>query len=86
MSVNRLVELLGGERTVIPKRPGEPETTFADIGRITSRLGWQPRVPIEQGVAEILRHIDYWREAPVWDPNSIAEATSDWFKYLGRKP
>jgi UDP-glucose 4-epimerase len=86
VSVNRLVDLLGGERTFIPKRPGEPETTFADIGRITTRLGWQPRVPIEQGVAEILRHIDYWREAPVWDPNSIAEATKDWFKYLGRRP
>lgn len=86
VSVNRLVDLLGGERTFIPKRPGEPETTFADIGRITSQLGWKPRVPIEKGVAEILRHIDYWCEAPVWDPNSIAEATRDWFKYLGRKP
>ena len=86
VSVNRLVDLLGGERVFIPKRPGEPETTFADISRITAQLGWTPRVPIEQGVAEILRHVDYWREAPVWDPNSIAEATSDWFKYLGRKP
>lgn len=86
MSVNRLVDLLGGERTFIPKRPGEPETTFADISRITSQLGWQPRVPIEKGVTEILRHIEYWREAPVWDPNSIAEATRDWFKYLGVKP
>lgn len=86
VSVNRLVDLLGGERTFIPKRPGEPETTFADISRITSQLGWQPRVPIEKGVTEILRHIEYWREAPVWDPNSIAEATRDWFKYLGVKP
>jgi UDP-glucose 4-epimerase len=86
VSVNRLVDLLGGERVFIPKRPGEPETTFADISRITAHLGWKPRISIERGVAEILRHIDYWREAPVWDPNSIAEATSDWFKYLGRKP
>jgi len=86
VSVNRLVDLLGGDRVFIPKRPGEPETTFADISRITAQLGWKPRIPIERGVAEILRHIDYWREAPVWDPNSIAEATSDWFKYLGRKP
>lgn len=86
VSVNRLVDLLGGPRVHIPKRPGEPETTFADIGRIVTRLGWRPQVPIEQGVAEILKHIDYWREAPVWDPNSIAEATKDWFKYLGGRP
>ncbi len=29
--VNRLVELLGGEVTYIPKRPGEPDCTWADI-------------------------------------------------------
>lgn len=82
VSVNRLVELLGGERVHIPKRPGEPESTFADISKIQSELGWEPQVPIEDGVAEILKHIDYWREAPVWSPESIAEATEDWFRYL----
>jgi len=43
----------------------------------------QPEVPIEQGVAEILKKIDYWREAPVWTPDKIAVETQDWFKYLG---
>ena len=83
VSVNRLVELLGGERVHIPKRPGEPDSTFADISKIQSELGWEPQVPIEDGVTEILKHIDYWRDAPVWSPDSIAEATEDWFKYLG---
>ena len=82
VSVNRLVELLGGERVHIPKRPGEPDSTFADISKIQSELGWEPQVPIEDGVAEILKHIDYWRDAPVWSPDSIAEATEDWFRYL----
>jgi UDP-glucose 4-epimerase len=82
VSVNRLVELLGGERVHIPKRPGEPDSTFADISKIKSELGWEPQVPIEDGVAEILKHIDYWRDAPVWSPDSIAEATEDWFRYL----
>lgn len=85
VSVNRIVELLGGEKVHIPKRPGEPDSTFADISRITSHLGWRPKVPIEDGVAEMLRNIDYWRAAPVWDPASIAEQTKDWFKYLGGK-
>lgn len=81
-SVNRLVELLGGERVFIPKRPGEPDCTFAGIGRITSELGWRPEVSFEEGVAKILANIDYWRDAPLWDPNSIARATKTWFDYL----
>ena len=82
VSVNRLVELLGGERVHIPKRPGEPDSTFADISKIQSELGWEPQVSIEEGIAEIQKNIDYWRDAPVWTPDSIAEATEDWFRYL----
>ncbi len=82
-SVNRLVELLGGEKVFIPKRPGEPDCTFADITRISQQLGWKPKVTFEQGVAEMLRHIDYWKEAPLWEPDSIEKATEGWFKYLG---
>ena len=83
VSVNRLAELLGGDTTHIPERPGEPDCTFADITKITKEIGWQPRVPIEDGVSEILKNIDYWRDAPVWTPDTIAVATEDWFKYLG---
>ena len=81
-SINRLVELLGGDKTHIPKRPGEPDCTFADTKRIEDVLGWKAKVSSEEGVGEMLKHIDYWREAPVWDPASINEATKDWFKYL----
>ena len=45
-------------------------------------LGWEPKVPIEDGISEILKHIDYWKDAPVWSPDSIAVATKDWFRYL----
>jgi len=81
-SVNRLVELLGGQKTHIPKRPGEPDCTWADISRITSELDWQPRVSFEEGVAKVLADIDYWRNAPLWDPESIAKATKTWFECL----
>jgi UDP-glucose 4-epimerase len=83
VSVNRLAELLGGEKVFIPKRPAEPDHTFADISRIQFELGWHPEVSIEQGVSQLLEEIDYWRTAPVWTPNTIAEATRDWFRYLG---
>jgi len=81
-SVNYLVELLGGQVQYIPKRPGEPECTFADVSKIKEILGWSSSVSFEDGVEEMLRNIDYWREAPVWSSENIAEATKDWFKYL----
>jgi len=81
-SVNRLVELLGGEKVYIPKRPGEPDCTWADINRITGELDWRPQVSFEEGVGKIVASIDYWRNAPLWDPESIAKATKTWFQYL----
>jgi UDP-glucose 4-epimerase len=84
-SVNRLVELLGpGEVVHIPKRPGEPECTFADTTKVERVLGWKPKISLEKGVQVMLANIDYWRQAPVWDPQSISEATRDWFVYLGK--
>ena len=83
ISVNRLVELLVGEVTYIPKRPGEPDCTFADITKIRHDLNWQPKVNIKKGVERVLENIDYWKSAPVWTPTTIATATQDWFKYLG---
>jgi UDP-glucose 4-epimerase len=86
-TVNRLVELLGGERIALPKRPGEPECTWADISKIQRVLGWGQRVSFEEGVARMLAVIDYWREAPVWDPSSIEKATKNWFSFLeGKDP
>jgi len=82
-SVNRLVELLGGDHVFIPKRPGEPDCTYADTTKIRSVLNWEPKVSFEKGVATMLENIDYWREAPLWTPDKIEEATKDWFKYLG---
>jgi UDP-glucose 4-epimerase len=81
-SVNRLVELLGGEVVYIPKRPGEPDCTHADITKITSQLDWKPEVSFEEGVKHLLMDINYWRDAPLWDEASIADATQTWFKYL----
>jgi len=85
VSVNRLVELLGASQKVnIPKRPGEPDCTRADVSRIASVLDWRAKVPIEEGVRIMLDNIDYWRDAPVWNSEAIAETTKDWFRYLDR--
>ena len=81
-SVNRLVELLGGQVVYIPKRPGEPDCTWADISKITKVLNWQPLVSFEDGVQMILKNISYWENAPLWDPKAIELATKTWFKYM----
>ncbi len=84
-SVNRIVELLGGERVALPKRPGEPDCTFADISKIKSELGWIPKVSFEEGVGRIVADIGYWKDAPLWTPESIEEATRGWFAAVGAR-
>jgi UDP-glucose 4-epimerase len=84
-SINQLVTLLGGETVNIPKRPGEPENTFADISKISQQLGWRPKVSFEEGVKLMLKEIDSWGNAPVWTPEAIEKETEMWFRYLNNK-
>ena len=82
-SVNSLVDLLKGEVVYIPKRPGEPDCTWADISKAKNLLNWKPKVSLESVVNSLIDNIDYWAQAPVWDPDSISVATKKWFEYLG---
>ena len=84
-SINHIIKLLGGLVAYIPKRPGEPDCTFADISKIKSKLGWEPKVSLEEGIKILLDNIDYWKKAPIWTPESISKATGEWFKTLGNK-
>jgi len=52
--------------------------------KIKNELNWSPLINIEEGVKKVLENIDYWREAPVWTPESISKETKNWFKYLGK--
>jgi len=82
ISVNKIASLLSEKKVHIPKRPGEPDSTFANIDRIKKILKWKPKIDIEMGVKLILKNINYWSKAPVWSPKGIEIATKDWFKYL----
>ncbi|GAC1319703.1 MAG: GDP-mannose 4,6-dehydratase [Chloroflexota bacterium] len=83
-SVNRLAKLIGGEVIHLPKRPGEPDATWADIRKIQHQLGWTPEVSFETGVATMLDNIQHWADAPVWTPATIETATRAWFEVLAR--
>lgn len=82
-SVNRLVELLGGAVEHIQKRPGEPDCTYADVRKIEQLIGWRSRISFEEGVRRMLERINDWKDAPVWNPATINQATAAWFHYLG---
>jgi len=84
-SVNRIVKLLKGQVINLPKRPGEPDCTWADISKITNELGWKQMISLEDGVSEMLNKIQYWKNAPVWDPLTIEKATQNWFDFLKDK-
>ena len=85
-SVNELIRLLGSPPTIaIPKRPGEPDCTWADISKIRAELGWAPRVGFAEGVRIMCENMQQWRDAPVWTVEGIAEATSDWFRFLSNE-
>ncbi len=82
-SVNKLIKILNPVgRINIPKRPGEPSITHANISKITKDLKWKPKVSFEDGVSKILNNIEYWKNAPLWNKNNIKKTTKLWFKYL----
>ena len=81
-SVNRLADLIGGDKVHIPKRPGEPDQTNASNLLAQRKLNWKPSISIEDGVEEVLSQPDTWGDAPSWTPEEIARQTENWFKYL----
>lgn len=85
-AINQLVQLMKGEVVYVPKRPGEPDCTFADTAKIRNTFDWQPQVEFDKGVANMLAIIGQWSDAPVWDEESISGATKEWFHYLGGMP
>ena len=82
ISVNKLVSFLKGKKVFIPKRPGEPDTTHANINLIKNDLNWKPKISIQEGIKEVLANINYWKKSPLWTKSKIKKATKDWFKYL----
>ena len=83
ISVNKIIKLLGTNNIVkIPKRPGEPDITFANIKKITKIMKWKPKVSIENGIKILMKNRNYWKKAPLWNPKKIKVATKLWFRYL----
>lgn len=83
VSINLIAKLLDAKQLeYIPKRPGEPDRTFADLKKIKKELKWKPKINIEKGLKYILEDINYWKNAPIWNKKKIETQTKDWFKYI----
>jgi UDP-glucose 4-epimerase len=80
-----LTKLFKNKIVHIPKRPGEPFKTFANIDNAIKHLNWKPKIFFEDGVQELLKNINYWKDAPLWNVQKIKKATKEWFKYLKKQ-
>lgn len=82
-SINKIANLLGATRRIhIPKRPGEPDKTEANIFMTTSILGYKPKVSIEAGCEIMKSLIPEFENAPCWSPQAIEKETALWFEAL----
>ena len=81
-SVNELVKILNGKKIFIPKRPGEPFSTHADIKRVAGELDWKPKISLNEGLKKVLKEINYWKKSPLWTVKKINNATKSWFKFI----
>ena len=83
ITVNKIAKLIDGKKIYVPKRPGEPDRSLADITKIKKQLNWKPKISINKGIKMLLRNIDDWKDTPVWTPKKIKKVTKVWFKLLG---
>ena len=81
-SVNFVANKIAGEKIFIPKRPGEPDKSQADIKKISQNLKWKPKISLDKGINLLLKNIGDWKSAPVWTPAKISVKTKKWFQYL----
>ena len=69
----------------IKLRKDEVLKLYPSIYKAKKILNWKPKITIEKGIKDLLRNVNYWKDAPIWTPSSIKKATKVWFKLLSKK-
>tara|TARA_B100000989_G_scaffold298943_1_gene291244 strand:+ start:2750 stop:3739 length:990 start_codon:yes stop_codon:yes gene_type:complete len=83
ISINNLVKLIRPNKIkYIPKRPGEPDMTFASVKKANKILGWKPKISFKKGLNLMLKDLKTWKKAPLWTTAKIKIATKEWFKFV----
>ena len=57
LNISREILLISDNKVYIPKRPGEPDRSLADISNINSELNWQPKISIDEGIKMLMKKI-----------------------------
>ncbi|MBU4421849.1 NAD-dependent epimerase/dehydratase family protein [Candidatus Parcubacteria bacterium] len=52
-SINKIADLIGGERVYLERRKGDPQDTIADITKAKELLDWEPKIQIEEGIRKV---------------------------------
>lgn len=81
-TVNYIANLISKKKIYIPKRPGEPDRSKANILKACKDFNWKPKVSLKKGVKSMLENITLYKDSPVWTPKKIKKATKVWFKFL----
>ena len=55
ISINVIAKIFGGKKKFIPKRPGEPKNSLANISKIKKKINWIPKISIEDGIKNLLK-------------------------------
>ena len=53
-----------------------------DAKVVKKDLKWKPKINLEMGIELMLKEINYWRNAPLWNKKKINSTTKEWFRYL----
>lgn len=54
-SVNQLFRMIGGSYRSLPSREGDIRISLGDNTKARQLLGWEPKIALEQGIAELLK-------------------------------
>jgi nucleoside-diphosphate-sugar epimerase len=74
----RRLEALSGRPARVrlePARPGDQRHTLADTTKLTRHLGWQPRTPLDEGLARQWEWQE--RELVAADPSAVPHASAN---------
>ena len=55
-SINKIANLFGGKKIFIPKRPGDPYRSCANISKIRKDINWKPTITIQEGIKRLLEN------------------------------
>ena len=77
ITINKIAEIIGGNKIYVSKRTDEIERSVADISKIKKMLKWYPKISIENGIQMLLQNIDDWINCPVYTPENTIEVTKN---------